>query len=108
MGPYGTCSFHPGPDPGFFVKTDPDPVRHTDPGFDAQKYKHFVAGKKFKKKLQEPYMTSFKVSREVSRALQIVFIFPFLGPAFQFFRKFKKRITQQSATLTASIYCKLM
>jgi hypothetical protein len=93
LGPCGTVptySFNPDPDPGFFVKTDPDPVRHTDPGFDAQKFKHFVAGKNFLQKLQEPYITSFKVSREVvSGALKIVFIFLFRGPAFQFLRKLK-------------------
>ncbi len=85
-----TPVFNPDPDPGLFVKTDPDSVLHSDPGFDAQKLKHFVAGKFFLQKLQEPYITSFKVSREVSRALQIFLISPFLYPAVQFFRKLKK------------------
>ncbi len=51
----------------FFVKTDPDSVLHSDPGFDAQKCKNFVAGKKLNKKIAR---TLYDIVQSFKRSLR--------------------------------------
>ncbi len=115
FGPYGNYlpryPLNPDPDPGFFVETDPDPVLHPDPAFNNKKKSEVRIFLILKQTCKISFFQNTNIFQSFKRSLRssanfLNFSLPKSG--FPIFPKIKKSITQQWATVTAYIYCKLM